>query len=118
MYEFISRVNALRKTYPKYDPSSIDLLLTEPLFNPESLRRNMYETLYEEEGFRYVVSFDHHCFRTPHPVVHYLIVALNWERCTIFRLTRLLNFRNTQLVWLWIVATPLLMLFHFGILPS
>lgn len=45
----------LSKTYSNfgkhYDPSSIDLLLTEPLFNPESLRRNMYETLYEEEGF-------------------------------------------------------------------
>jgi len=35
-----------------FDPSRTDLLLTEPLFNPESLRKNMYEVIFEEYGFK------------------------------------------------------------------
>jgi actin-related protein 6 len=55
-WELELQILNLRKTYENYgrhyDASNIDFLLTEPLFNLEGLRRNMYETLFEQEGFR------------------------------------------------------------------
>lgn len=55
-WELELQILKLKKTYDNfgrlYDATTIDFLLTEPPFNPESLRRNMYETLFEGEGFR------------------------------------------------------------------
>uniref|UniRef100_A0A6B2L6W2 Actin-related protein 6 n=1 Tax=Arcella intermedia TaxID=1963864 RepID=A0A6B2L6W2_9EUKA len=36
----------------KFNPSETNLLLTEPLFNPDSLRKNMYEVIFEDYGFK------------------------------------------------------------------
>eukprot|EP01125_Pyxidicula_operculata_P017547 TRINITY_DN6145_c0_g1_i5.p1 TRINITY_DN6145_c0_g1~~TRINITY_DN6145_c0_g1_i5.p1 ORF type:complete len:436 (+),score=65.16 TRINITY_DN6145_c0_g1_i5:72-1379(+) len=39
-----------------FEASEIDLLLTEPCFNAESIRQNTYEVVFEEYGFKSVFS--------------------------------------------------------------
>eukprot|EP01126_Amoeba_proteus_P065978 TRINITY_DN9477_c0_g1_i4.p1 TRINITY_DN9477_c0_g1~~TRINITY_DN9477_c0_g1_i4.p1 ORF type:complete len:239 (-),score=44.56 TRINITY_DN9477_c0_g1_i4:544-1260(-) len=55
-WETEKQIWALSETYAKigkkFSPRDTDLLLTEAYFNPESLRRNLYEIIYEDYQFK------------------------------------------------------------------
>eukprot|EP01127_Copromyxa_protea_P016355 TRINITY_DN4839_c0_g1_i1.p1 TRINITY_DN4839_c0_g1~~TRINITY_DN4839_c0_g1_i1.p1 ORF type:complete len:441 (-),score=73.48 TRINITY_DN4839_c0_g1_i1:44-1366(-) len=54
-WEIQKQVWSLSESYSavgkKFNPSSTQLLMTEPYFNPESLRTNMYEVIFEDYQF-------------------------------------------------------------------